>query len=465
MEMVELVEGIPYQCLEAGMGDWGFETFPQYLDLVERRGVGINVAVNIAHHPVKVYVMGPEAQDRYSNDTEWEQQRAIFQEGLEAGAVGCSVFNGVAHIGPGGKPVPSRLTLPKQFHSLMRLVDDFGRGGLDVNMGLAFNTVSAPKLGEMYDISWNHAPIDYDTAAQIAANGVRWHVQASVLPNAFEAGLEDPFMFCIDMPTVYRVRPLQDLINPLFDLTPAERLETYKQTEFRRRYVEGTDNDQWNERYWPCIVVSYFPMRPEMEGKRLTDLARERGVTPAEVMLDMAIESDLEARWIIEKPNREPEEWVKILRTNPSIRLGNGDAGAHQGQLADYRWPTVLLSEWVREHGLELERAIQLMTAAGANSYGIADRGVLTAGYKADVVVFDPETVQDGPLERVNDLPGNARRLVSDGLGIEQVIVNGTVLRERGENLVDPEGDLPGKLLREFMPNRDRSVLQIAGVS
>jgi N-acyl-D-aspartate/D-glutamate deacylase len=261
------------------------------------------------------------------------------------------------------------------------------------------------------------------------------------------------------------VRPLQDLINPLFDLTPAERLETYKQTEFRRRYVEGTDNDQWNERYWPCIVVSYFPMRPEMEGKRLTDLARERGVTPAEVMLDMAIESDLEARWIIEKPNREPEEWVKILRTNPSIRLGNGDAGAHQGQLADYRWPTVLLSEWVREHGLELERAIQLMTAAGANSYGIADRGVLTAGYKADVVVFDPETVQDGPLERVNDLPGNARRLVSDGLGIEQVIVNGTVLRERGENLVDPEGDLPGKLLREFMPNRDRSVLQIAGVS
>ena len=122
MELVELVEGIPYEAQVAGMGDWGFETFPQYLDQIERRGIAINLAVNVAHHPIKVYVQGREALDRYATAAEMEQQKAIVGEALEAGAVGMSIFNGVAHVGPGGKPVPSRLTLPKQFHEFMALL-------------------------------------------------------------------------------------------------------------------------------------------------------------------------------------------------------------------------------------------------------------------------------------------------------------------------------------------------------
>ena len=104
------------------------------------------------------------------------------------------------------------------------------------------------------------------------------------------------------------------------------------------------------------------------------------------------------------------------------------------------------------------------MTACGANANGIVDRGTLEEGLAADVVVYDPETVHDGPLQRVNDLPGGARRLFSDGVGIEYVIVNGTILREYGKMRVDPRGRLPGALLRHFLPNAKRSVLPIAGV-
>ena len=136
-----------------------------------------------------------------------------------------------------------------------------------------------------------------------------------------------------------------------------------------------------------------------------------------------------------------------VTDSNTVVTLS--DAGAHASQLCDACYSTHLLSHWVRDKGaLSLEAAVQALTKRPADLMGITDRGLLAQGRPADVVVFDPETVGASPLRRVQDLPGGADRLISDAIGVEAVIVNGRVLRRRGDDKIDAEGDLPGRVLR-----------------
>jgi N-acyl-D-aspartate/D-glutamate deacylase len=129
--------------------------------------------------------------------------------------------------------------------------------------------------------------------------------------------------------------------------------------------------------------------------------------------------------------------------------LGLSDAGAHASQLCDACMPTHLLARWVRDRGaLSVEAAVRLLTSRSADVFGIPDRGRLAEGLAADVTVFDLERVDCSPLRRVRDLPTGADRLVSDASGVEAVIVGGTPIRERGQDCVDVEGDLPGRVLR-----------------
>ena len=124
------------------------------------------------------------------------------------------------------------------------------------------------------------------------------------------------------------------------------------------------------------------------------------------------------------------------------------DAGAHANQLCDACYSTHLLGHWVREKAvLELERAVHMLTSRPATVFGISDRGLLQIGRPADIVIFDPDTVGAGPLRRVYDLPGGADRLVSDATGIDAVIVNGTIIRQNGEEIGNGS-TFPGRLLR-----------------
>ena len=275
-----------------------------------------------------------------------------------------------------------------------------------------------------------------------------------MLPNTFEVGLAEPFMFAIDQPAAAMkpAVPLNELFVPIMDMdTEAERLAAYQDPDFRRRFIEMTDEPGWNEVYWPRLLINYAPTRPELEGRGLLEVANELGRNPADLMLDLCLETDLEARFgaVSGSSERLPDKQMAFYESG-NVTLGLGDAGAHQSQLFDGRYPARLLGTWVRERGLSMARAVQMLTKDEADLFGILDRGELQVGFAADVVVFDPATIQDGPLQRVNDLPTGARRLVSEPTGIEYVVVNGTVIREHGKDAVDIDGELPGFLLRKF---------------
>jgi N-acyl-D-aspartate/D-glutamate deacylase len=146
--------------------------------------------------------------------------------------------------------------------------------------------------------------------------------------------------------------------------------------------------------------------------------------------------------------NRDEAEVADLLR-DPHTVLGLSDAGAHASQLCDACFSTYLLGHWVREKGtLSWEQAVRMLTSRPAELLGFADRGRLAPGLVADVVVFDPSSVGAGPLRRVHDLPAGADRLVADAIGIDAVVVAGTILRRGGCDLLDPQGPLPGRLLR-----------------
>src|SRR5206468_9624601 len=196
------------------------------------------------------------------------------------------------------------------------------------------------------------------------------------------------------------------------------------------------------------ITITEHPPDPSLAERRLGDVAAELGMHPVDLALDLSLASGLETRFRMPILNTDPAIVAELL-THPATMIGLSDAGAHASQLCDACAPTELLGTWVRERSvLSLEEAVLSLTAEPSEVFGITDRGRLAPGLAADVTVFDPATVGCRPLRRVYDFPAGADRLVSDAVGVRAVVVNGVVIREHGRDAVDPEGPLPGRVLR-----------------
>jgi N-acyl-D-aspartate/D-glutamate deacylase len=226
--------------------------------------------------------------------------------------------------------------------------------------------------------------------------------------------------------------------------------EIYADSEFRKKFAETTGSGlgvalaEW----WERTVIATCPSDPSLDEKPLVDVARQRGVHPVDAALDIGLESKLEARFRTAIMNTDEEDVGELL-CDPRTVLGLSDAGAHASQLCDACFSTYLLGHWVREKAvLSLPEAVRMLTSRPAEVFGLSDRGRLAPGWAADVVVFDPETVAAGPLKRVNDQPAGADRLISEAIGIDAVLVEGRVLRRGGRDVLDPDGTLPGRLLR-----------------
>jgi N-acyl-D-aspartate/D-glutamate deacylase len=183
-------------------------------------------------------------------------------------------------------------------------------------------------------------------------------------------------------------------------------------------------------------------MKP-LEGRTVTDIARERGRDALDTFLDLAVEDNLELQYTLILFEVAPE-----LLGDPRTLIGVSDGGAHVDNLCDAGYPTNLIGEWVRDKGLlSLEHAVKRMTSEPADYFGIKRRGRIARGNAADLVIFDYATINSGHRpEMLHDLPGGGRRLVSRAFGIQYTIVNGEVLYEGTTH----NGALPGRVLRSY---------------
>ncbi len=452
MRTLEKVEGMSYEALRAGLGEeWPFITYPEYLDALEAKGCAINLASVIGHSPLRLYVMGEDATEREATPTELTEMEALVREAMRVGAIGFSTSMAPTHHGAGGKPVPSRLASFAEVDGLVGAMRESGRGVLQAAQGRHFFNKEFTDLAERHGV-----PITWTALlAGMAGKGSHHRFLKAAAEHA-EAGLTivpqvacRPIMFDFHLAEPY---PFE--ILPVFhDAMRADaeaKLGIYADPSFRAQFKRESASDAKNVNAgWPeRAVLSRYDNDPSLEERGVAELAKERGVHPVDLVLDLSIESGLKARFRFAFLNHDQEE-VRDLITDPNTVITLSDAGAHADQLCDACYSTHLLGHWVREEGaLTLEQAIHALTRRPAELVGITDRGWLALGRAADIVIFDPETVAPAPLRRVRDLPGGAERLVADAIGIDAVIVNGRVLRRGGEDQVSDEQALPGVLLR-----------------
>ena len=452
LRTLEKVEGMSFDALSTGLGrDWPFETFPEYLAAIERRGVAINVAVLVGHTPVRLYVMGEAATERAATADEIARMRAIVREALAVGAVGLATSKSPTHIGWAGRPVPSRLAEIDEIRALAGALGEAGSGILQATLGrgLFFDEFDQIAAETGRPISWtallagamgpgSHRGV-LARAAQQQREGRMVIPQVSCRPLNFEFQWKEPFPF--ESMKAFAAISSADLEG---------KLRVYRDPEFRRVFRESTETgfgralSAWWQRTW----IASAPSEPGLEERPLAEVARERGVHPLDLALDLGIASKLEARFRVSIMNADEDEVAELLLA-PHTVLGLSDAGAHASQLCDACFSTHLLGHWVREKGtLELEQAVHMLTARPAEVFGLADRGRLAVGLPADITVFDAARVGASALRRVHDQPAGADRLVADAIGIDAVIVGGTLVRSDGKDAVDPDGPLPGRLLR-----------------
>lgn len=451
MQTLEKVEGMSLEALEAGLGTaWPFETFPQYLDALENRGSAINVAALFGHTPLRLYVMGEESTERAATADEVGAMKKLVREAMEAGAIGFGTSVSVSHNGYAGKPVPSRQATPEEIDSLVSVMGELKRGLMQITIGRDFSTRHMAEVSRKYNIpvTWTallshlYGPGGHrkqlDLAAEQRKSGALVIPQVSCRPLNFEVTFAEPFIF--------DVMPFMNDLAKADAKEPGTRRRAYADPAWREKL--RSEVTPLFRNWWDRVVIAWSPSHRELEEQPLTAAAAKLGKDPVDLALDISLADDLQTRFRMAVMNFDEKEVAELI-TDPNTIIALSDAGAHASQLCDACYSTHLLGHWVRERKVfTIEEAVHNLTQRPAEMFGIIDRGVLAESRPADVVVFDPKTVNPGPLKRVYDLPAGADRLVSDASGIDAVVVNGRIIRRNNKDTVTANDKLPGRLLR-----------------
>ncbi len=449
------VEGMSLDALRAATR-WEFETFPEYLGMLERLGVVPNVAVYCGHSAVRTWVMGDDASRRAATDRETAAMKMLVREALEAGAIGFATSTFEGHNGAGGAPMPSRLADERELRELVGCLGAVGRGvfmltkGRDTTVslleGLAADTGRPVMIAALV---YDHADPEFvfTDLAQIRAareRGRRLYGQCPCTPITFDFTLTGAYLF----EALAAWRPA----IPLYGTRPALG-QLYADPGFREAVkrelvAPGAYNrftDQWHTM---TIVEAARPEHKHLELRNVAELAATDGKHPLDWLLDFGAAEDFGTMFDVQILNSD-EDQVRRLLKDPNVTIGLSDAGAHLFLFCDAGFGLHLLGRWVRERGdFTLEEAVRALTSVQAEIFGLPDRGVLAVGRKADLFLFDPATVGRGPKERAWDLPTGAMRFTTQPRGVHAVWVNGVqVVDESG---LIATSSRPGKVLRRF---------------
>jgi N-acyl-D-amino-acid deacylase len=449
MRNLTQVEGMSLDVLRAGVR-WDFESVPQYLDMLERLGSALNVAVFAGHSSIRTYVMGEAAAERVATADETGAMRKLILEAMKAGAIGFSTSTSPAHNGEGGKPMPSRLADEAELRALVGCLREAGHGvfmltkgghtGIDFLEELARDSTRPVVVAALLHNSTNPDSVfkDLDAIAEAQANGHYVVGAVSCCPLSMDFTLQSPYVF----EGLQSWQPALPLKGEAFRNKLAEKsFRDAVRAELARPSHFRLFNSEWDK------VQVIDSKHKEFEQQSIAELARGRD--PLDFMLDLALEENLDTVFSALLLNSDEAAVGRMLR-HPASLVSLSDAGAHLTFFNDAGFGLHLLGHWVRERGvLTLADAVWRLTGQPARLFGIRERGALKPGYHADLLLFDPATVNRGPKRRVFDLPGGHPRLNTGAVGVHGVWVNGTRIVGREGPLPLPK--LPGRLLREFV--------------
>ncbi len=448
------VEGMSIEALRAGI-DWSFESFPEYLQSLESRGTGPNVAAFLGHSSVRTFVMGEDAPRRAAGDDEIRQMAAIVRDAMKSGAVGFATSTSPSHNGASGDPMPSRLADEREMSTLVGVLGECNRGVFMLTKGGGTSVESLESLAAdsgrpvviaalLHNSTRPNAVFeDLERIAAAQSRGRKLFGQVSCCPLTMEFTLEAPYPF----EGIASWRPAMDAGDKLGSLLRDADFRARVRKDLEEPVAVRLFNGEWDKLK---VVEVNKPENRRLEGQTVKAAAEEAGVHPLDWLLDLSLEEEFQTTFAAVLLNSD-EQAVGRLLTDPYSTIALSDAGAHLTFFCDAGFGLHLLGYWVREKSLmPLEEAVRRLTGQPAEIFGIRDRGRLTEGAFADLLLFDPAQVNRGPARRAFDLPGGARRLTTDAVGVHGVWVNGKRIVD--ESGICAEGALPGKLLRDFAP-------------
>ncbi|MEM1332087.1 MAG: amidohydrolase family protein [Actinomycetota bacterium] len=471
VELMEGVEDIPGAALSEGMS-WDWESFPEYLDALERREFAVDVAAMIAHGPLRAYVMGRRGADNEpaSSDDIAEMARLV-EEAVSAGAMGFSTSRTITHTAMTGEPVPGTFAAEDELFAIGRALQRAGRGVYEIApAGVAGEDLVAPPIevewmvrlaGEIdRPVTWlmlqnSFAPDDWRDLMRLSSDA-----QASgarVVPQV--AGR--PFGILIGLSTKHRFVACPSF-QPLRDLPFAEQAAAMGDPELKRRIIAESEAmveqlasvdplrafvvDEFDRQFVLGDPVDYEPT-PD---RAIAAIAEAQGVRPVEAFYEYLREREGEAMLMMPFLGyaHGNGDALHEMLTHPAAVLGLADGGAHANFICDASTPTWMLTHWARDRSrgprLPLEDVVKKMTADTAALFELHDRGTVEVGKRADLNVIDHERLRlrEPRLER--DLPAGGTRLLQAAEGYRATIVRGVVTREHDQFT----GEYPGRLVR-----------------
>jgi N-acyl-D-aspartate/D-glutamate deacylase len=462
--MMAKVEGMPLPALEEGV-PWNWRTFGDYLARLEGN-LGVNAGFLVGHCALRRNVMGAASVGNEATPEQIEQMAGLLHQSIEAGGLGFSTTLAFTHSDGDGQPVPSRWATTDEVLALCAAVRDHQGTTLEyVTDGCmrGFRDDEVELMAEMTlagrrPLNWNVLTID-------AKEPERYRAQLAACEHASERGgravaLTMPVL--VEMNMSFRnycaLFMLPDW-GTVMNLPVPERIEKLRDPEVRKMLNERAHSPDagvfvrvasWG-RYQ--IGDTYSAANEGLKGRVVADLAKERGQGTFDTLLDIVIDDELRTVLWPLPPDDDRESWALRAEAwdHPLVLIGGSDAGAHLDRMCGAPYTTSFLADALRGRRLvSIERAVQLITQAPAELFGLRDRGLVREGFHADLVVFDADTVATGDVNLVHDLPGGSARLSADSIGIHHVLVNGRATVVDGNSA----GDLPGTVLHSGRDTR-----------
>jgi N-acyl-D-aspartate/D-glutamate deacylase len=469
--MMAKVEGMPLAALEAGL-KWDWSSFAEWLDRLDRP-LGVNAGFLCGHSTLRRAVMGDQAVGGRATPAQIEQMTVLLDEALSAGAMGFSTSTASTHNDGNGQPVPSRSASREELMVLAEAVRSRPGTTLELILAGSLAGFSDEELQLMTEMSLRaDRPLNWNVLGVSAANRTFCDGQLRASTVASEHGAR---VVALTLPPANPVRlsfltgaPLDGLPGwrEIIALPVPQRMQALGDPNVRRRLAAGAASDAAGVlRFlanWPAlhIVETFAPANLPYAGHTVAEVAAEREQEPFDALLDIVIADEL--RTGLRPPARvdTDADWDYRLEVwrDPRAIIGGSDAGAHLDMMCGATYSTSLLAAARTQGRPSLEEAVQMLSSAPAQLYGLRDRGRVLPGCRADLVVFDPGQVGYGPETTRYDLPGGAWRLYTGSTGIEQVYVNGTAVVAGGQLT----GATPGSLLRS---GRDTDTVSVPGTA
>ena len=452
---LSVVEGMDLDALRAGI-NWDFESFAEYMAMLRRKGAYANMAVLAGHSTIRTAVMGEDASQRKdATPEELARMKAMVADAMANGAIGLGASYSLNHSGYGGVPMPSTIAPMSELEALVGAMGPRGKGVVEIASGVKTPQELEPMAARygrpffqgtgvaMYNEQEPGRSLKmFEDSAAAIRRGNGLYIQIPCQPLSFDFTMANAYPFYS-----------HSAFDPIKAYSPEQLKTVFRDQSWREKFRENARNPRpgmifqgnWDR---VMVAVAHKAANAKYVNRYAAEIAKTEHRDPLDVMLDLALDENLETAFLGRFLNVGDDGVARLLKHEAGV-VALSDAGAHLIYMCDAGFGLHFLAHWVRERGdFTIQEGIRRLTSHPADLYGIQNRGRLAVGAQADMLLFDPATVGISPAERVADLPGGGRRTIRRPTGVHGVFCNGVKTFDGKDYVRHAKG--PGHVLDRF---------------